>query len=111
MKTAMVWGAGGGIGRALVKTLHEDGWMVLAISRRPLDLNNQAKLGIEADVTSASDVQAAITTVSQKVTAIDLWIYAIGDILSERVAQMPPEVWMRVVNANLSGAYLATQTC
>jgi NAD(P)-dependent dehydrogenase (short-subunit alcohol dehydrogenase family) len=108
MKTAMVWGAGGGIGHALVKTLHEDGWMVLAISRQPKDLGDLAALAIEADVASASSVQSAIETASLEATKIDLWAYAIGDILSERVGQMPPEDWMRLLNANLSGAYVAT---
>ncbi|MBN2472678.1 MAG: SDR family NAD(P)-dependent oxidoreductase, partial [Anaerolineae bacterium] len=35
MKTAMIWGASGGIGRALVRLLVAEGWRVLAVARQP----------------------------------------------------------------------------
>ena len=32
-KTALIWGANGGIGRALISQLKHQGWQVIAISR------------------------------------------------------------------------------
>jgi phosphoglycerate dehydrogenase-like enzyme len=40
-KTAMIWGAGGGIGRALVSRLRDEGWRVLALGRHVADLSHQ----------------------------------------------------------------------
>ena len=34
----MVWGAGGGIGRALVQALHDEGWQVLAVVQQDVNL-------------------------------------------------------------------------
>ena len=34
----MIWGAGGGIGRALVARLAAENWTVVAFSRRPAEL-------------------------------------------------------------------------
>mgnify|MGYP001544306203 CR=1 FL=1 len=108
MKTAMVWGASGRIGRALLKELRSDGWELVAIARDTGGLRDLASVVIEGDVTSASAVQSAIETASQQVSAIDMWVYSIGDIMSVKVVEMSPEDWARLINANLSGAFFAT---
>jgi NAD(P)-dependent dehydrogenase (short-subunit alcohol dehydrogenase family) len=108
MKTAMVWGARGDIGHALLKHLTEEGWTVVAIAREAADLGDLAAVVIEADVDSAFSVQSAITIASQEVSDVNLWVYAVGDIASEKVEEMSPGDWTRLLNANLSGAYLAT---
>jgi 3-oxoacyl-[acyl-carrier protein] reductase len=110
MKTALIWGAGGEIGRALVEQLVADGWTVHAIAHRPGD-KNLADLTLhvtDADVAVPYEVQMAITEVSQEATQVDLAIYAAGDITSTKVAEMTPEVWGRILDANLTGAYLTT---
>ena len=43
MKTAMIWGASGGIGRALLHTLQDDGWKVLVIARHADGLEDLAE--------------------------------------------------------------------
>lgn len=106
MKTAMVWGASGGIGRALVSNLTADGWMVLAVARHPANLTDLTPHIIEADVADPTSVQEAVATATQKVTEVDLWIYAAGDITATKVADMPPDAWKRILDANLTGAYL-----
>lgn len=108
MKTAMVLGASGGIGRALVKALTHEGWTVLAVARHPDDLAVLTPHVIEADLASPHAVQTAITMASQEITEIDLWIYAAGDITATKVGEMGPEDWRRILDANLTGAYLAT---
>ena len=106
MKTAMVWGASGGIGRALVSRLTADGWMVLAIARHPANLTELTPHIIEADVADPASVQRAMETATQKMMEVDLWIYAAGDITATKVADMSPDAWKRILDANLTGAYL-----
>jgi NAD(P)-dependent dehydrogenase (short-subunit alcohol dehydrogenase family) len=110
MKTALIWGAGGDIGRALVEQLVADNWTVHAVAHRPGD-KNLADLTphvTDADVAVPYEVQMAITEISQAATQVDLVIYAAGDITSTKVAEMAPETWGRILDANLTGAYLTT---
>jgi len=112
-QTAMVWGASGGIGRALVSRLAAEGWTVFAITRHPDEASSYdgADLTphvIDADVASPFAVQQAVTTVSQEVMQVDLFIYAVGDIAASKVGEMGPKDWTRILDANLTGAYLAT---
>lgn len=113
MKTAMVWGASGGIGRALVKRLADEGWRVVALSRHvddldELDLPPKLLYAVEADPGSDFSVQQAMMNVGQEIDEpISLWIYSAGDILSSKVAEMSATEWQRILNANLTGAFLA----
>ena len=106
MKTAMIWGASGGIGHALVTTLAEQGWQVVAVARNAEDLNNITPLVLEADVSRPHDVERAILAASQEVDQIDLWVYAAGDIASVKVEEMAPVDWQRILDANLTGAFI-----
>lgn len=108
MKTAMIWGAGGGIGRALVKQLDHEGWTVLAVSRHPEDLVDLTSHTIQADVTDPQEITEAVGVATRSVPEVDLFVYAVGTIVSDRVKRMTAETWCRVLGANLTGAFLTT---
>jgi NAD(P)-dependent dehydrogenase (short-subunit alcohol dehydrogenase family) len=108
MKTAMIWGAAGGIGRALVSQLTNEDWSVVAVTHQPTDLADMTPHVIEADVASPYEVELTIASASQMVDEIDLWIYAVGDIISAKTTDLPPDTWQRIVDANLTGAFLTT---
>jgi len=107
MNTAMVWGANGGIGRALVSELAAQGWTVIAVARQPGGLEQLTPLVIEADVSRPHDVQQAVQLAGFEVSEVDLWIYTAGDIISSKVEEMTPAVWQRILDSNLTGAFLA----
>lgn len=107
MSTAMVWGANGGIGRALVSELAGQGWTVIAVARQAGDLEQLTPLVIEADVARPHDVQQAVQLAGYEVSEVDLWIYTAGDITSSKVEEMTPAVWQRILDANLTGAFLS----
>jgi 3-oxoacyl-[acyl-carrier protein] reductase len=110
MSVALIFGASGGIGRALATQLKNDGWTVGVVSRHPHDLADLTEFRYEADVASEFAVQQAVYAAAQELPPVDLWIYAAGDILSSPVAEMQPDAWQRILTANLSGAYLATHS-
>lgn len=122
MGTAMVWGAGGGIGRALVGALKEQGWAVAGVGRRgsshrpgptpALPLAGTPAAGgadywFEADVGDGFGVQRAVMEAAQEVHEVDLWVYAVGDIVSQPVAEMDERTLARILDANLTGAFRA----
>ncbi len=111
MKTAMVWGASGGIGTALVKGLVDEGWQVLSVARDPGSVTFLTSEVVEADVSDAHSVREAVARAEELVQEVDLWIYAVGDITSVKADEMSPEDWERILAANLTGAYLAVHYC
>jgi NAD(P)-dependent dehydrogenase (short-subunit alcohol dehydrogenase family) len=108
VKTAMIWGANGGIGRALGEKLIADGWQVVAVTRHRDDVEDWTPDIVEADVSDPYQVELAVTTASQVIDEVDLWVYAAGDIVAEKVGRLEPDQWSRVLSANLTGAFLTT---
>jgi NAD(P)-dependent dehydrogenase (short-subunit alcohol dehydrogenase family) len=102
----MVWGANGGIGRALVERLVAEGWTVWAVARELRDLESVTPHVLKADAAVVRTVQQAVLAVGETEAQIDLWAYAAGDIEAVSAAEMGPETWQRILDANLNGAYL-----
>jgi len=105
----MIIGANGGIGRALLEVLSGQGWTTVALSRHDEALKDLASYSIFADVADPFSIQKAIQAAAYDVSEVDLWIYTAGDITSTPVEDMNPDVWQRIMDANLNGAYLATR--
>ena len=108
MKNAMIWGATGGIGRALTDALLAQGWQVLAIARDASLLDLAPEHRCEADLSDSFSVQNAVRSASFEIDQVDLWVYAAGDIISAQVGDMAPDTWQRILDANLNGAHMAT---
>jgi len=108
MKTALIWGAGGAIGQAIARQLAREDWQVLAAGRQLEAYHNLTQYRYEVELSDLFSVQSAVTAISQEVSQVDLWVYAAGDITSQRVTEMHPSDWGRILQANLSGAFLAT---
>lgn len=107
--TALIWGASGGIGQALVRNLVGQGWQVLAASRHPDSLEGLTEHIIDVDILSAFSLQSAILSISQVADEVQLWVYTAGDILSQPVGEMSLPTWQRILDVNLTGAFLTTQ--
>ncbi len=101
---AIIWGAGGAIGGALKKKLEEEGWEVTPVVH---GLSDDLESAVEANAGDPASVQTAVVEISQRVDEVDLWIYAAGDIMHAELAKMEPSDWQRILNANLTGPFLA----
>ena len=106
-KVALVWGAAGGIGRAIARRLTADGWQVVAFSRHPDEMGEAVAHAYAADVADPFAVQRAVLAASQEAGEADLFVYAAGDITAEPMREMAPAAFRRIVDANLTGAYNA----
>lgn len=104
-KTALIWGAGGGIGGALARLLKTEDWQVIAVARDAGKIAEFAPLAFEADFGNPTMVQTVVAAIAQRVNTVDWWIYAAGDIVVKQVREMTPEVWKCVLDANLTGVF------
>jgi len=111
MQTALIWGADGDIGRALVDTLSENGWRVLGIARGVAALSNMGIESYSAELSREADVAAAaLWAAQQSEGAVNLWVYTagdIGDVVYKSLAKTTASEWKRIFGANVTGAHLA----
>jgi NAD(P)-dependent dehydrogenase (short-subunit alcohol dehydrogenase family) len=109
MKTAIIWGAAGGIGKALTQKLIAENYTVIAISRHPTEMKLITPHVISVDITQPAQVTAAARMAGEMVPAFDLFLYTAGDIASIKIGEMTPADWNRIVSSNLTGAFLTIQ--
>jgi 3-oxoacyl-[acyl-carrier protein] reductase len=118
-KTAVVTGAGQGIGRAIALTLAREGADV-AIYDLNLDSANgvadevkalgRQALAIKCDVSRKDDVTRATEAVLEKFRKIDILVNNAGITVPELVMNTPEELWDRNININLKSQFLCCQT-
>ncbi|MEM7799361.1 MAG: SDR family NAD(P)-dependent oxidoreductase [Chloroflexota bacterium] len=109
-KWAMIWGANGDIGQAVVKHLKESGWSTCAVSRSIDNVESMADVSASIrDIGDSASVDRAVLEVGYEADPLDLWVYSIGDISLNPVQEMDYEIWNRMILANLTGAYLAVK--
>lgn len=105
---ALVTGAGGGVGRALVEELRREGWMVAPVGRNRERL--QAALGatapcIEADVSTPEGARAAVEQCQQQVGLPTALAHCAGTTLLAPLHRTPAEQYRACLTANLDSAF------
>ncbi|MER5878858.1 SDR family oxidoreductase [Streptomyces sp. NPDC060235] len=117
-KTAVVTGAGSGIGRAVAAELLRTGWSVALAGRRTETLEETAALVPEApsiavrtDVSRPDEVAALFTAVRDRFGRLDLLFNNAGTFGpgGVPVEELPYDAWRHVVDTNLNGAFLCAQ--
>ena len=115
-KTAVVTGAGSGIGRATALALLAEGYSVVLAGRRPEALaatTQQAgaigarALAVPTDVTDPESVRALFEKTKQTFGRLDLLFNNAGTgAPAVPLEDLSIEAWRRVVDVNLTGAFL-----
>jgi NAD(P)-dependent dehydrogenase (short-subunit alcohol dehydrogenase family) len=104
---AVVTGAGSGIGRAAARALHADGWELVLAGRREEPLRETlpgAKI-VPADITDPAQVAALFAAAGP----LDLLFNNAGIGVAAPINELALEDWRRVVDTNLTGAFLCAQ--
>ncbi len=107
MPEALIWGASGGIGAALVSTLHAAGWRVLAVARDPGRVPVQADFVCSFDAANPASFREASTLLAYETQGVELVAYTAGDLRAEMLKKMDFSDWEAVLTSNLTGAFLA----
>ncbi|ROQ69383.1 NADP-dependent 3-hydroxy acid dehydrogenase YdfG [Streptomyces sp. 840.1] len=118
-KTAVVTGAGSGIGRAVALALTGAGWSVALAGRRPEPLTETAALAgeharvitVPTDVSRPEEVDALFSSVHESFGRLDLLFNNAGTFGpgGVPVEDLGYEDWRTVVDVNLTGAFLCAQ--
>jgi NAD(P)-dependent dehydrogenase (short-subunit alcohol dehydrogenase family) len=105
MSEVLIWGASGGIGRALVRHLKVAGWRVFAAARNINKIPVEADFQVEFDAKDRSSIDRAALAIAQETDGVDLVVYAAGGLESEKLHQLSQDDWSQVIDSNLNGAY------
>jgi len=118
-RTAIVTGAGTGIGKASAIGLLKAGWNTVFAGRRQDVLDEAVKaagrtgakaLAIAADVTQAADVDRLFDTAVTQFGRVDLLFNNAGrGFRTTLIDELPVEVWNDVVAVNLTGSFLCAR--
>jgi NAD(P)-dependent dehydrogenase (short-subunit alcohol dehydrogenase family) len=117
-KIALVTGAGSGIGRACALALAKAGYGVALAGRRAAELEATAQaapdpstmLAVPTDVADPASIKALFAAVEARFGRLDLLFNNAGTGAPPvPLEDLEFEAWKRVVDVNLSGAFLCTQ--
>jgi NAD(P)-dependent dehydrogenase (short-subunit alcohol dehydrogenase family) len=116
MKTAIVTGAGTGIGKAVAQALVGAGWNTVFCGRRKEVLDAAVAevpgnvLAIQCDVTKPDEVDALFDQTVKAFGRIDLLFNNAGRGFSPAtIDETPVDVWNDVVAVNLNGSFLCAR--
>ncbi len=113
-KTAMITGAGGGIGKAIAKAYVKEGASVLICGRNEeslkeacKDISTYGKIEyLKADIVKRSDVKRLANGITEKWSRLDILVNN-ASILGVRasILDYPENVWEEVIDINLNGQF------
>jgi len=114
-KTAVITGAGSGVGAAVARALAQEGWRVALLGRRRELLEQVAatvpgSLVLPCDIGDAKAVETMGVQVLAQFGSVEVLVNAAGTNVPQRsleVLSLPD--YHDVMNANLNGAYYCTQ--
>lgn len=117
-KTAVVTGAGRGLGEAMATALAEAGADVavpdvnhgsaVETAERIAELGVETT-AIETDVTDEDDVTAMVKQVTDELGSVDVLVNNAGVAANEPAEEMSKETWDGVIDVNLTGVFLTAK--
>ncbi len=102
MKTAVVTGAAGGIGGAVVAALAAEKWTVASVHLPGEQVDTYA---VEADVSDARAVETSLGDVERTLGPVDLLVNCAGYDEEIPLLEITPSQWRRMLHVHLGGTY------
>jgi NAD(P)-dependent dehydrogenase (short-subunit alcohol dehydrogenase family) len=106
-RTVLVTGGNRGIGLAIARAFAANGDRV-AVTHRGSGAPD-GLFAVQCDVTSADDVNAAFTSVEEKLGPVEVLVANAGITDDTLLLRMTDDSFQRVLDANLTGAYRVAQ--
>jgi NAD(P)-dependent dehydrogenase (short-subunit alcohol dehydrogenase family) len=117
-KVAIVTGGGSGIGRQMAQGLAEAGASLVLCARKAerceeaageLERLGVRALGLGCDVRDPTQVEAVVRRTLDELGRVDVLVNNAGTVWGAAPEDMPLEGWQKVVDVNLTGAFLFAQ--
>jgi 3-oxoacyl-[acyl-carrier protein] reductase len=117
-KTALITGAGKGIGKAIAQALAAEGVNVGLVARTENDIKQLAealeKTGVRssyatADVSNRAAVEEAVKEISGALGTIDILVNNAGIAKFGKFLELEPDAWEEHIRINLFGVYYTTR--
>ncbi|SEJ17022.1 NADP-dependent 3-hydroxy acid dehydrogenase YdfG [Cyclobacterium xiamenense] len=117
IKTALITGAGSGIGRAVAKALAKEGWTLILSGRNQQNLEETAAhckgtkhLVAPADIADPAAIRQLFEAIETGFGRLDLLFNNAGvNAPSVPLEELAFADWKNVIDTNLTGAFLCTQ--
>jgi NAD(P)-dependent dehydrogenase (short-subunit alcohol dehydrogenase family) len=106
-RVALVTGASGGIGRAIVETLHAQGASVVAADLAEPTVDHA--FAIAMDVADEAAVDRGFTAVERELGPVQVLVLNAGVFVIEEFEALSLASWQRTIDINLTGAYLCAR--
>src|SRR5437870_7588520 len=111
----MVTGAGRGIGEGIARKLAQEGAIVVCADVNQTDASNVASslspvgLGVRLDVSTASECDAVVTSVTDRHKRLDILVNNAGINRDAMLHKMTDEQWHQVIAVDLTGVFFMTR--
>ncbi|MEM8948599.1 MAG: SDR family oxidoreductase [Pseudomonadota bacterium] len=105
-KRALVTGAAAGIGRAIAEDLLAKGATVAMLDRNHITDAPADTLALQADVSSETDVLAAMTEVRKNLGGLDILVNNAGILLERNLLDCTLADFEKIIGVNLRGVFL-----
>jgi NAD(P)-dependent dehydrogenase (short-subunit alcohol dehydrogenase family) len=102
-RVAFITGASRGVGAAVARAFHGDGFQVALASRAGVDLGLDGALGVECDVRSPEAVSAAVDATVERFGRIDVVVANAGIGAYGAFLDLDPEDVEAIIDVNLKG--------
>lgn len=117
-KTALITGAGRGIGRAIALEFAAQGCAIAALARTESEIDETVRLARDAgvralaqqcDVADSASVAASVAAVTEQLGHIDILVNNAGAALFKPFSELTLADWQATMDANLTSTFLCTQ--
>ena len=117
-KTALITGAGTGIGRAIALAMAREGAQITLAARRPEPLESVAaeivaaggaSIAVECDVTNRTSVDAALAAAVKRFGKVNVVVNNAGAAVVADAEKTSDEDWRRILDVNLTGTFLMSR--
>lgn len=108
MKSVLITGAYGGMGRATVALLREQGFRVFALDRA-VGAGEENLIPIVADITSEKSLAEAFATVRSYTDELYAILHFAGVYMLDSLVEIEDEAFRRIFDVNVRGAYLVNK--
>lgn len=115
-RTAVIVGAGGGIGGAIASTLGAAGARIISVdrtlniaNRNAKDLGSSLLSSFEVDICDRESVVAMSDAIHEQIGAVDILVNSAGVVDNTPAEDMTAEQWRWVLGVNLDGLFWCCQ--